>query len=170
MHTARCWRTLRAALIAVAACDCAKPMGSGWDWNRMRTMPRAESYGASGFFRDGKAMQLAPAGTVAWAVDSSTAAVDTARGHARFAIYCAVCHGERGDGVSVVASNMDPPRPPSLLTAAIRSLPADRLDSIISSGYGPMPAFGDALDHSDRRAVLAYLSTLQLRAAAATVR
>jgi mono/diheme cytochrome c family protein len=49
-------------------------------------------------------------------------------------------------------------------------LPAEQLDSIITNGYGPMPAFGDALDRSDRRAVIAYLSTLQLRAAPATVR
>jgi mono/diheme cytochrome c family protein len=155
------------ALIALVAGACGKPLGSGWDWNRMRTMRRAESYGASGFFPDGKAMQLAPAGTVAWAADSSAAAVDTARGHTRFTIYCAVCHGERGDGTSLVASNMDPPRPPSLLTAAIRSLPTEELDAIITNGYGSMPAFGDALDRSDRRSVMAYLSTLPLRAAAA---
>ncbi|HEY3933948.1 MAG TPA: cytochrome c [Gemmatimonadales bacterium] len=149
---------------AVVFAACGKALGTGWDWNRMRTTPHYESYGASSFFRDGKAMQLAPAGTVPREVDTSATLPDTARGRSRYRIYCAVCHGDRADGISVVASDMDPPQPGSLLTPAVRALAPGRLDSIVAQGDGRMPSFGDALDQGDRRAVIAYLAGLERRA------
>jgi mono/diheme cytochrome c family protein len=148
------------ALLALAA--CRDRIGTGWDWNRMREQPKAVAYGPSAAFVNGMAMQAAPAGTVAREVDSALSGpVDIVRGADRFHIYCAVCHGERGDGQSIVASNMEPPRPPSLLSDSIRGFTAGHLDQVMIHGYGRMPGLGAVLTAEDRRAVRAYIARLQ---------
>ncbi|MGH7524975.1 MAG: c-type cytochrome [Gemmatimonadales bacterium] len=165
------WRCACFTLLFVGSLGaCHERMGKGWDWNRMRSQPKYTTWGKSGFFADGKAMQLPPAGTVsresaADTADHGAGANDTVLGASRFRIFCALCHGDRGDGVSVVASNMEPPRPPSLLGDSVRRLSPDRIDSIIDHGYGRMPALSPALSAADRRAVITYLRELQRHAA-----
>ena len=159
-------RATLALLFAGTLGACHARMGNGWDWNRMRSQPKYTPWGKSRFFRDGKAMQLAPAGTVsresaADTADRGLGTDDAVLGASRFRIFCALCHGDRGDGVSVVASNMGSPRPPSLLSDSVRQVPPDRIDSVIDHGYGRMPALGPALSAADRRAVIAYLRDLQ---------
>jgi mono/diheme cytochrome c family protein len=155
-------RILATALASITVAACHDRIGPGWDWNRMRIQPKALAYGESSAFADSMAMRRPPDGTVP---HDSTIAPDTppdsARGADRFHIYCAVCHGDRGDGHSVVASNMEPPKPPSLLTDSIRNLTADRLDQVMIHGYGRMPALGTALSATDRQAIRAYIATLQ---------
>ena len=83
---------------------------------RMSDQPRYDVYQSSRFFRNGMAMQLPPAGTVARdaVLDPARATGRTASGgylaavplsvtpellqmgRSRFHIYCAVCHGARG--------------------------------------------------------------------------
>jgi mono/diheme cytochrome c family protein len=162
-------RRVPLALALLAAAACSDRVGRGWDWARMRAQPRYEAYGPSAFFADGKAMRAPPAGTVSReSGDSATAvpndftrAAVVARGADRYAVFCGVCHGERGDGESLVASNMDAPRPPSLVDSARRALGPARLYTIISHGYGRMPAFASALSAADRWAVAAYVVALQ---------
>lgn len=167
-----------AALVAGASA-CSDRVGSGWDWERMRVQPRYAPYGASAFYPDGKAMQAPPAGAVPReaVARAETDSADTTllaatllaampaaqldRGATRFHIFCAVCHGERGNGVSVVASNMDDPKPPSLLAASIRALSAARLYAVISDGFGQMPSYASELSAADRWAVIAYVRALQ---------
>lgn len=163
-------RAILAVLFSGSLGACHERIGTGWDWNRMRSQPKYVPWGKSGFFADGKAMQLPPAGTVSRESagdlgESGPGAEDTILGASRFRIFCALCHGDRGDGVSVVASNMEPPRPPSLLVDSIRRLSAGRIDSLINRGNGRMPALGAALSAADRRAVIAYLRALQRHAA-----
>lgn len=160
---------ITSAAIAVAAAGCSERMGRGWDWNRMRTQARYEPYRRSRFFSDGKTMQLPPAGTVSRESGTDAAAeanpvVTTAliaRGASEFHIYCAVCHGEHGDGVSIVASNMDEPKPPSLIAPPVSLLPANLIVSVVTHGVGPMPPFAAELSPADREAVVAYVKTLQ---------
>jgi mono/diheme cytochrome c family protein len=164
-------RVLRTGLACVAVIvvvsGCSERMGKGWDWNRMRTQPKYEPYRSSNFFADGKSMQLPPAGTVSR--EGGTASVNPmkindqaiAHGESQFHIYCAVCHGERGDGESVVASNMEQPKPPSLVTPPVSLMPASVIATVIASGMGTMPSFAAELSPADRRAVAAYVRTLQ---------
>ncbi|HEX6534809.1 MAG TPA: cytochrome c [Gemmatimonadaceae bacterium] len=161
-------------MAAIVAGACSERAGHGWDWERMRSQPRYDVYGASAFFPDGKAMQAPPPGTVpreaveerARAAAARAAAASPSdemlrRGADRFHIFCAVCHGERGDGRSNVAANMDPPRPPSLLAAPLRALSPDSLYAVISHGFGRMPGYAAELSPTDRWAVVAYVRALQ---------
>ena len=157
------------ALMTLTIAGCSERMGKGWDWNRMRMQPRYEPYRGSAFFADGKAMQLPPAGTISRESDvgalSATPLIVTSaaleRGATQYHIYCAVCHGERGDGESIVARNMDDPKPPSLITAPVSLMPASVVAAIVSDGLGPMPSFSSELSPVDRQAVAAYVKTLQ---------
>ena len=153
------------AIMALVS-GCSDRIGSGWDWNRMRTQPRYEPYRGSRFFADGKAMQLSPSGTMSRERGAAPAPITIddrviARGATQFHIYCAVCHGERGDGMSVVASNMDQPKPPSLITPPVSLMPASVVATVITSGAGVMPSFAAELSPVDRQAVAAYVKTLQ---------
>lgn len=164
-------RVFRACVGCVGAIamvsGCSERIGNGWDWNRMRTQPKYQPYRSSAFFADGKAMQLPPAGTVSresGVVSAAPIAVNDrviARGASQFHIYCAVCHGERGDGASIVALNMEQPRPPSLITPPVSLMPARVVATVIANGAGAMPPFAAELAPADRQAVAAYVGTLQ---------
>lgn len=168
-------RAMRSAASILLLAACTEPVGGRdathrrWDWVRMRDQPRYDGYGASAVFADGKAMQDAPLGTVARESDGAAAATPPdlaapaaiARGADRFAIYCAVCHGTRADGRSLVAVNMDPPRPPSLLDGPPRALTAPQLYAVVTRGYGRMPPLASSLSARDRWAVVAYVAALQ---------
>jgi mono/diheme cytochrome c family protein len=158
-----------AAVTGLVAAGCSERMGRGWDWNRMRSQPRYQAYRGSRFFADGMAMQLPPAGTMSRemgaAVTVLPAAAMLARGSSQFRIYCAVCHGDRGDGVSVVAGNMDDPKPPSLIVPPVSALPVSAIVSVIATGMGPMPSFAQELSPADRVAVAEYVKTLAVSAA-----
>jgi mono/diheme cytochrome c family protein len=148
---------------------------------RMDEQPRYDVYEASGFFRNGMTMQVPPAGTVSReaVLDRGLATGRTASGgyvaappmpltpallalgRSRFRIYCAVCHGGGGYGGSIVASNMTERRPPSLRSAATRSLPAGFFYEVISRGLGRMPSYAAQLPIDQRWAVVAYVRQLQ---------
>ena len=154
---------------AVALAGCSERMGKGWDWNRMRVQPKYVPYRGSAFFANGMAMQAPPPGTIsrenavgALAVVPlviSPAALQ--RGADQFHIYCAVCHGERGDGDSYVGRSMDPPRPPSLIAPPVSLMPASVVAAIVTDGLGQMPSFAAELSPGDREAVAAYVKLLQ---------
>ena len=147
-------------------------------WERMQLQARAETFGESSVFADGRAMRTPPPGTLSRRaedvpegeladggyVTSIPLPVDTAmlaRGRAQFEVVCAACHGIRGDGVSVVASKMQQRRPPSLHDERIRILPDGEIAAIIRRGYGLMPALASSLDPRDRWDVVAYVRALQ---------
>ena len=148
---------------------------------RMSEQPRYQAYQSSRFFRNGMAMQLPPAGTVArdaeldparatgrtgsgiylTAVPLSVTPQLLQMGRSRFHIYCAVCHGAGGYGGSVVASNLAERRPPSLRSAQVRSLPAGFFYDVIRRGLGRMPSYASELPVDQRWAVVAYVQQLQ---------
>ncbi|MGH7581924.1 MAG: c-type cytochrome [Gemmatimonadales bacterium] len=147
--------------IAVALVGCHERVGTGWDWNRMRVQPKAARYTGNSALPGGSVMLVPPAGTVP--TDSSPSSTDTtlARGADRYAIFCASCHGQRADGAALIARNMDPPRPPSLVAAHAAALGDAALDSIMLRGVGTMMGFGSDLPAADRRAIARYLRQLQ---------
>jgi mono/diheme cytochrome c family protein len=170
-------------LLVLIACDGIQPAVDR-ALQRMHSQPKAQAYGASPVFRDGKVMQPPPAGTVARedGVDSEASpGLDArgsyleqvplpetpallARGRSRFRIVCAACHGAGGFGGSVVAENwFPPPRPPSLRSGPAAALPAGQLFQIVTSGFGRMPPYAPELTAGDRWAVVAYALTLRGR-------
>lgn len=156
-------------LASAALTGCSEHIGKGWDWNRMRVQQKYQPYRQSAFFADGKTMQLPPPGTVSREAGAllvpraalvATPAV-IARGRSQYQVYCAVCHGERGDGNSLVARNMGAPVPPSLIVPPVSSLPASRIVLVVTDGFGRMPSFAAELSPLDRSAVVEYIKTLQ---------
>jgi Cytochrome C oxidase, cbb3-type, subunit III len=169
------------AIVALAACD-QSPFPD-LDLERMIHQKKYLPYASSEFFADGKAMRSPPAGAVAHdrpmvdparstgmmdgryvepiPMEVSKAMMD--RGHERFDIFCAPCHGIAGDGESMVAANMQLRRPPSLVNTEVRSFPAGKIFQIVSEGYGFMRPYSDALSIDDRWAVIWYVRALQLR-------
>lgn len=153
----------------------------GWDWARMRDQRRADAYAPSAVFPNGMVLQPPPEGTVprerivdaegrttgvvagrpvgAIPIQSTRAVID--RGHERYGIYCAPCHGVAADGESVIASNMRPPRPPSLVSPRVRALPPGAIYRVIVNGFGRMPSYAAELTVDERWAIVAYLRTLQ---------
>ncbi|NRD45879.1 c-type cytochrome [Corallococcus exiguus] len=116
--------TLMALLGGMAACDDTDPMAS---------QPRAEAFGASEFFDDGRAMRPLVPGTVAqeWRTRGDTQGLTAdgtwlqavpvpltrqllEEGRTAYETWCAVCHGLTGDGDAIVARKMPQRRPPGL--------------------------------------------------------
>ena len=82
-----------------------------------------------------------------------------ARGDSAFGTYCAVCHGETGNG----QSPMTPRFPaPSLLTPQARGRSDGYLYSMIRYGRGLMPRYGDKVYRPDDRwAIVNHVRRLQ---------
>ena len=86
------------------------------------------------------------------------------RGQERFAIYCAVCHGESGDGNGItaqygvpVAANVNA----KLNAITPESYPDGRLFEVISKGKGQMSGYAYNIPVRDRWAIIAYIRALQ---------
>ncbi|GAC1664346.1 MAG: cytochrome c [Steroidobacteraceae bacterium] len=151
----------------------------------MMVQPKYKAYARSDFFADGRAMRVPPANTIPRERVVGNLALTTgideqgkrltkiplklthellARGQAKFDIYCAICHGEAGDGNSLVASQMSLRPPPSLHERA--SQPVGHTYEVIANGYGLMPSYSAELSVEDRWAVVAYVRALQRSQAA----
>lgn len=85
-----------------------------------------------------------------------------ARGDTLYGVFCALCHGDAGQGNGVVGRRV---AAPSLLTEKARAFPDGYLYSIVRYGRGVMPWYGDKIyDIGDRWAVVNYVRTLQAAA------
>lgn len=174
-------RALLCSLVVLAAAGCEGVLPAP-DLERMIDQRNVRPYAPSALFSDGRAMRPPPAGTISrarvvgeplltdGAADGRLAAriplpVDRdllERGRNRFDVFCAACHGLRGDGRSPVARNMDLRKPPSLLEQPVTDFPPGRIFQVISLGYGLMPSYAWALGVRDRWAAVAYLGALQM--------
>ncbi|MCZ7685371.1 MAG: cytochrome c [Sandaracinaceae bacterium] len=135
--------------------------------HRMLEQPRYDPYEASGFFEDGMAMRPPPAGVVPFGAEEASAAppLDRAlleRGHHRFEIFCAPCHGVGGEADTPVGRDMALRPPPSLHDESIVALSDEELHARIGAGFGLMPSYAAQLPARDRWAVVAYVRALQL--------
>ncbi|MBV8756518.1 MAG: cytochrome c [Deltaproteobacteria bacterium] len=143
------------ALLIVAGCD--------WSLHRMQEQPKCTTYGTIPGTGEPCAA-LPPEGIVP--VDEPEQPPPLTRelvlrGRDRFDRFCAPCHGIAANGDSYVASAMTLRKPPSLVDAAARSLPDDRILTVIASGYGVMPSYASAVPFADRYAILHYVRVLQ---------
>ena len=81
-----------------------------------------------------------------------------AEGQALYEAYCALCHGDDGNGDGELARYYR--RMPSLTARHVLNYPDGFVYSIIREGGRNMPRFGDALSVDERWALVHYLGTL----------
>lgn len=83
------------------------------------------------------------------------------RGRERFTIFCAMCHGQTGDGDGIVVQRGFTP-PPSYHSDRLRTAPVGHLFDVITNGQGAMYSYGDRIPPDDRWDIVAYIRVLQL--------
>jgi mono/diheme cytochrome c family protein len=122
----------------------------------MRQQPRAGAYSDDGL----STLRVPPTGTVPVPItDGSLASIE--HGRQQYDVFCAVCHAPDGSGQSVMAANMPDMAPPPLTAPEARGRSDDELLDIVSHGKRRMPGYDWALTDVERRAVVAYVRTLQ---------
>ncbi|HEX3928460.1 MAG TPA: cytochrome c [Gemmatimonadales bacterium] len=155
-------KRLVSALLATALlASCSERMGQRWDWNRMRAQPRTTAYGGNTALPGGADLHAPPPGTVNTGEDEPPLRFTPDRGRERYGIFCAVCHGEQGDGRSLIALNMASPLPSSLIDRTAVGWPDATFDSAMVHGTGTMMGFGADIPAEDRRAIISYIRQLQ---------
>jgi len=85
-----------------------------------------------------------------------------ARGHERFDIYCAPCHGKLGDGNGITKKIGDMPAVANLHDKRIVEMADGEIFNTITFGKSTMGAYGPIVAAQDRWAIVAYLRALQL--------
>ena len=85
-----------------------------------------------------------------------------------FVVYCAVCHGESGDGQGHLVQIDKFPPPPSYFRDDIMVLPEGKRYHAVMYGKGLMGSYATQLDHRERWLVLSYVQSLQDKQAAKT--
>ena len=83
------------------------------------------------------------------------------RGRERFDIFCAVCHGQTGEGNGMIVQRGFPP-PPSYHIDRLRQAPVGHFYDVITHGYGIMYSYANRVSVEDRWAIAAYIRALQL--------
>lgn len=158
------------ALMTLAACR-----------QKMANQPRYDPYEPSNFFADGMSARPRIEGTVARGEISNNPFLDTGkingqigdgfpmavtrevidRGHSRFDIYCAQCHGRVGNGMGMIPAR-GYRRPPSFHTDKLRTAPTGHFFDVMTNGFGAMPPYRTMINPQDRWAIIAYIRALQL--------
>lgn len=108
-----------------------------------------------------------PAPTAAPAPETSAAsAPDVERGASLYALYCATCHGARGDGDGPAAQGLDPRPARHGDGSYMNGLSDDYLFEVIAKGGAAvgksplMAPWGGTLDDAQIRDVIAFIRTL----------
>ena len=84
------------------------------------------------------------------------------RGHERFDIYCAPCHGRLGDGNGITKKLGVMPAVANLHDQRIVVMTDGEIFNTITHGKNTMGAYGPLVPTQDRWAIVAYLRALQL--------
>lgn len=91
-----------------------------------------------------------------------------AEGQHLFTIFCAVCHGDAGDGKGfIVTSGKYTAAPPSYFTPLIMALPEGKMFHSITYGKNAMQSYAYSLSKEERWKVITYIKSLQAGYAAA---
>lgn len=148
---------------------------------KMADQPQYDPLEPSAFFSDGMSARPRVAGTVARGELSNDPFFDSGkrggqiadgfpvgvtlelvnRGHDRYDIYCAQCHGRVGDGNGMIPAR-GYRRPPSFHTETLRNAPTGHFFDVMTNGFGAMPPYRNQIPPRDRWAIVAYIRALQL--------
>src|SRR4030081_2961097 len=142
---------------------------------QMAEQPRYDPLEPSTFFADGQSARPLVPGTVAQneAHNNETLlytgksgdksanvfpfpiTLDTLkRGHERYDIFCSPCHSRLGHGDGLIVRR-GYTRPPSFHTDRLREAPAGYLFTVMTDGFGAMPAYAAQIPPQDRWAIIA---------------
>ena len=150
------------ALVFVAGCHES-------DIDPMMRQEKMKPYWENSYYTDGRSMRLPPPGAIPrerplqlMTTPPQVTLALLQRGHERFDIHCAVCHGYAGDGDSIVASKMSLRGPPTLVDDKVRAYPVEKIFDVATNGYGYMPKYDAEVSVADRWAIANYVKALQL--------
>ncbi len=182
----RSLRLLALAVVLVAMSGCMRGCTSSQPPihpnPNMDNQPKYRPQAASAFFYDGATMRAPVEGTVARGelfadtafytgldaaggehVARGPVAVDDAfveRGRGRYAIYCAPCHGDRGNGKGVLWERSQI-ESADLSEERLRTMPDGQMFDVITNGLGLMSGYKYPIPPRDRWAIIAYVRQLQ---------
>ena len=83
------------------------------------------------------------------------------RGQERYKIFCAMCHGDTGEGDGMIVRRGFR-RPPTYHEDRLRQARVGYLFRVMTEGYGSMPPYRTQVPVQDRWAIAAYIRALQL--------
>jgi mono/diheme cytochrome c family protein len=146
------------SLALLAGCDLS-----------MKQQQRDDPQESATLWPGGPPRQAPPAGTIATDDPARAGALRTPpaltsalldRGEQRYGIYCAVCHGARGEGDGPVVKRGFP-APPSYHAPRLMAAPPAYIVDVITNGHGVMYSYADRVEPGDRWAIAAYVKALQ---------
>lgn len=83
---------------------------------------------------------------------------DIARGKEMYGRFCAMCHGETGDGKGFLFTSGKYPFPPAtLLSEKVVNIPDGEIYHSITVGYGIMGPHGAMINQDDRWKIISYI-------------
>jgi mono/diheme cytochrome c family protein len=153
---------------------------------QMRNSARVESYDPNPLFKDGRALQVPPVGTIprGFQPDHSLPSDVTrvflgdevnpepptpeniARGQWGFQTFCSPCHGVQGMGDGPSARFGIPGFPIGIKETNAGKMPPRQIFRLITHGRGVMPTYKTQIRQADRWRIILYLRTqLQKQAA-----
>jgi mono/diheme cytochrome c family protein len=136
----------------------------------MSEQGKVKPFRGSALFSGGRGARAAPEGSIARGDLEREATLATrppmtaalmARGQERFTIFCAPCHGPRGDGDGMIVQR-GMPAPPSYHERRLRDAADRHLIDVVTNGYGAMYSYASRVPPADRWAIVAYIRALQL--------
>jgi len=81
------------------------------------------------------------------------------RGQILFDTYCAVCHGNTGDGNGYIVPKF--PQPPTLASDKVTNWTDGRIFHVITMGQNLMPSYASQVTADERWAIINYVRVLQ---------
>ena len=148
----------------------------------MDTQPKFKAYRSNEFFKDNSSLRVPVEGTVARGTLIENSELQTGkdasgkfvtrlpvsvtmsllkRGQERFNIFCAPCHGQVGDGKSVLLARGYPIPPTNLHEQRLLDIEDGHLFDVISNGIRNMKGYSLQLEVADRWAIVSYVRALQ---------
>ena len=167
------------AIIMLSSCDYTRRT-TGWDYVDDMIVSKAyETYTPNPNFPDGKTMQPPVKGTIprgmipyAYAKTDSDRALaartlvnpleptpdNLSRGKKEYGIFCAQCHGDKGDGQGRLFTSKKYTYPPgNLLSDKMRANPEADIYHVMTVGWGIMGAHGSMIRPDDRWKIAMYI-------------
>lgn len=167
------------AIVAFVSCDHNRKTTGYEYFDDMAHSEAYESYTPNTNFKDGKTMQPTTEGTIPRGFmpysytktdeDRLLAGqnlqnplavneINLKRGQKVYAVYCASCHGDKGDGQGFLYTSKKYPYPPaSLLSDKNRQNPEGEIYHVITVGYGVMAGHGSMIRPEDRWKAVMYI-------------
>jgi mono/diheme cytochrome c family protein len=142
----------------------AKPLSEGTFFpNGQNARPLPPDTVARGFLREDKAMYagIAPSGSFVSELPVPLTRELLARGHQRYDIFCAPCHGKQGNGLGMIVQRGFK-QPSSFHVDRLRQQPVGYFFDVMTQGFGQMSSYAGQVPPEDRWAIAGYLRALQL--------